>query len=68
MKTLFIVGSLALIIYNLGAALYYMVVDKGTTDRTVNALTRRIGFSVALFVLVAIGMVTGIIPGHGLQV
>lgn len=68
MKTLFIVGSLALIIYNLGAALYYMVVDKGATDRTVNALTRRIGFSVALFVLVAIGMVTGIIPGHGLQV
>lgn len=68
MKTLFIVGSLALIIYNLGAALFYMVVDKGATDRTVNALTRRIGFSVALFVLVAIGMVTGIIPGHGLQV
>ncbi|OGT59668.1 MAG: hypothetical protein A3E01_04175 [Gammaproteobacteria bacterium RIFCSPHIGHO2_12_FULL_63_22] len=68
MKTLFIVGSLALIIYNLGAALFYMVVDKGATDRTVNALTRRIGFSVALFLLVAIGMVTGIIPGHGLQV
>lgn len=68
MKTLFIVGFLALIIYNLGAALYYMVVDRGQSDRTVNALTRRIGLSVLLFLLVAAGMVTGIIPGHGITV
>jgi hypothetical protein len=31
-----------LILYNLGAGLYYMLVDMGATKRTVNALTRRI--------------------------
>lgn len=68
MKTLFIVGFLVLIIYNLGAALYYMMVDRGQSDRTVNALTRRIAFSVVLFLIVAAGMVTGVIPGHGITV
>ena len=68
MKTLFIVGFLVLIIYNLGAALYYMMVDRGQSDRTVNALGRRIGLSVVLFLLVAVGMLTGIIPGHGIAV
>jgi small neutral amino acid transporter SnatA (MarC family) len=64
MKTLFVVAMLLLIVYNLGAALYYMVVDHGTTDRTVNALTRRIGLSVLLILLVAAGLVSGVIPGH----
>ena len=68
MKTLFIVGFLALITYNLGAALYYMIVDRGQSDRTVNALSWRIGLSVALFLLIAAGMLTGIIPGHGITV
>jgi succinate dehydrogenase/fumarate reductase cytochrome b subunit len=66
MKTLFIVGFLALILYNLGAGLYYMLVDKGTTKRTVNALTRRIALSVALILLVAAGIYTGVIQPHGI--
>jgi succinate dehydrogenase/fumarate reductase cytochrome b subunit len=66
MKTLFIVGFLALILYNLGAGLYYMLVDKGTTKRTVNALTRRIVLSVALILLVAAGIYTGVIQPHGI--
>ena len=65
MKTLIIVAVLLLILYNLGAGLYYMLVDKGTTDRTVNALTRRIGLSVALIILVMIGIATGLIEPHG---
>lgn len=65
MKTLFIVGFLALILYNLGAGLYYMLVDKGATKRTVNALTRRIALSVALILLVAAGIYTGILQPHG---
>lgn len=65
MKTLLIVAFLVLILYNLGAGLYYMMVDKGTTDRTVNALTRRIGLSVALILLVILGIATGFIEPHG---
>lgn len=67
MKTLTIVAVLLLILYNLGAGLYYMLVDKGTTDRTVNALTRRIGLSVALIILVMIGIATGLIEPHGVK-
>ena len=37
MKTLLIVAFLLSILYNLGAGLYYMMVDRGTTDRTANA-------------------------------
>lgn len=65
MKTLFILGFLALILYNLGAGLYYMLVDKGATKRTVNALTKRIALSVMLILLVAAGIATGVIQPHG---
>jgi succinate dehydrogenase/fumarate reductase cytochrome b subunit len=68
MKTLLIVAFLGLILYNLGAGLYYMLADKGTTNRTVNALTKRIGLSVALILLVIVGIATGIIQPHGVQV
>jgi small neutral amino acid transporter SnatA (MarC family) len=67
MKTLLIVGMLALILWNLGAGLYFMVVDKGTTTRTVNALTRRIALSVALILLVIAGIGTGILQPHGVH-
>ncbi|MHC9086494.1 twin transmembrane helix small protein, partial [Luteimonas sp. RIT-PG2_3] len=63
-----IVAFLGLILYNLGAGLYYMLADKGTTNRTVNALTKRIGLSVALILLVIVGIATGIIQPHGVQV
>ena len=61
-----IVVFLIAIVWNLGAGLYYMMTDKGGTDRTVKALTRRIGLSVLLIVLIIIGMVTGYIQPHGL--
>ena len=66
MKTLLIVGILGVILYNLGAGLYYMLVDMGTTKRTVNALTRRIAWSVGLILLVAAGIATGVIQPHGI--
>ena len=65
MKTLVVLGFLGLILYNLGAGLYYMLVDKGTTKRTVNALTKRIALSVVLILLVAAGIATGFIQPHG---
>lgn len=61
-----IVVFLIAIVWNLGAGLYYMMTDKGGTDRTVKALTRRIALSVLLIVLIAIGMLTGYIQPHGL--
>ncbi|RNF82907.1 twin transmembrane helix small protein [Montanilutibacter psychrotolerans] len=65
MKTLLIVGFLILILWNLGAGLYYMLVDKGSSKRTVNALTRRIALSVALIVMVVIAAKMGWIEFHG---
>lgn len=47
-KPQLVVGVLVVILWNLGAGLYYMLVDKGQTKRTVNSLTKRIGLSVAL--------------------
>ncbi len=56
---------LVLILYNLGAGLYYMIVDKGQTKRTVNALTWRVGLSAALIVLLIVAIWTGLITPHG---
>lgn len=64
--TIVIVILLAAIIYNLGAGLYFMMTDKGQTDRTVKALTRRIGLSVLLIILVIVGILTGLIKPHGI--
>ena len=65
LKTLLIVGVLILILWNLGAGLYYMLVDKGTTKRTVNSLTRRIALSVALILFVVLAIYLGWIEPHG---
>ena len=65
LKTLLIVAFLVVILWNLGAGLYYMLVDKGTTKRTVNALTKRIALSVALILLVALAIYMGWITPHG---
>ena len=67
LKTLLIVGVLILILWNLGAGLYYMLVDKGTTKRTVNALTKRIALSVALILIVLLSIWMGWITPHGVQ-
>jgi len=66
MKTLLIIAVLILILWNLGAGLYYMLVDKGESKRTVNALTRRIALSVALIIGVIIAAKMGWIEFHGM--
>lgn len=58
---------LVAIVYNLGAGLFFMMTDKGQTDRTVKALTRRIGLSVLLILLVMLGIWLGIIKPHGVS-
>ncbi len=54
---LFIVVILA----SLGSALYYMVKDRGTTERTAKALTIRIALSITLFLLLMLGFHFGLI-------
>jgi phosphotransferase system glucose/maltose/N-acetylglucosamine-specific IIC component len=44
--------ALAGILLSLGSALVYLIRDRGTTNRTVNALTVRVGISVALFLFI----------------
>ena len=66
LKTLLVIAFLILILWNLGAGLYYLLVDKGQSKRTVNALTWRIAVSVALILLVALGIYTGVIKPHGI--
>jgi hypothetical protein len=64
MVKVLIILAIAVILWQLGAGLYYMIVDKGTTNRTVRALSWRIGISVGLILLVALGIYTGVIKPH----
>ena len=66
LKTLVIVAFLAMIVWNLGAGLYYLLVDKGQSKRTVNALTRRIALSIGLILLVVLAIWMGWIKPHGI--
>ena len=66
LQKLIIVAFLVVILYNLGAGLYYMLTDKGSTKRTVNALTRRIAISVVLILLIILGIWTGVIKPQGI--
>jgi len=61
----FIVLTLFAILLSLGSAMVFLVKDKGRSDRTVKALSVRIGLSMALFVLLMLGIAAGVITPHG---
>ena len=50
-----------LILASLGSALYFMVKDKGASERTARALTWRVVLSVTLFALLMLGYHFGVI-------
>lgn len=54
------------IFISLGSALYYLVKDKGQSERTVKALTVRIALSIILFVMLMASYYFGLIPQTGL--
>lgn len=56
-----IVLALLLIIGSLGSGLFYLIRDRSESRRTLNALTLRIALSVALFLLILIGLFTGVL-------
>ena len=59
-----IIGALAAILWQLGAGLYFMMVDHGSTGRTVRALTWRIGLSLLLFFMLIFIYRMGWVSGH----
>jgi hypothetical protein len=58
---------LGFIVFSLGEGMYFLAKDDGAVDRTrvVKALTVRIALSLALFVLLIAGYLTGLIQPHG---
>ena len=46
------------IIVSLGAGLYFLVKDRGTTVRTVRSLSIRVGLAVLLLVVLALGFMS----------
>ncbi len=55
------------ILASLGSALYFLIKDKGQSDRTVKMLTLRVGLSLGLFVLLMAGYYFGLVPQQGLR-
>ena len=55
------------ILGSLGSALFYLMRDKGTSNKTVNALTVRIGLSVALFLFLLFSHCMGWIETTGFK-
>ncbi|TAN05916.1 MAG: DUF2909 domain-containing protein [Rhodanobacteraceae bacterium] len=56
------------VLFELGQALYFMMLDRNDGGRAVWALTRRVAFSFLLIVLIVIGILTGVLHPHGITV
>jgi hypothetical protein len=65
MKIIVAIGFI-LIIGSLASALFFLMRDRGSTNRTVRALAFRVGFSVALFVLLLVAYRLGYIHPTGI--
>lgn len=63
---IFIVLVLLAILASLASGLIFMIKDHGQSERTVKALTLRIGLSVFLFAMLMLGIFTGVIKPHGI--
>lgn len=55
-----------LILASLGSALFFLMKDKGKSNRTVKALAFRVGFSIALFILILVAYQLGWIQPTGI--
>ncbi|MYN07251.1 twin transmembrane helix small protein [Pseudoduganella aquatica] len=57
-----------LILASLGSALYYMMRQKGKNDqRMVRSLAMRVGFSIALFIIILVANKLGYIQPTGIR-
>jgi branched-subunit amino acid transport protein AzlD len=64
---IFVAIAFILIIASLGSALFFLMRDKGRSNRTVQALAMRVGLSVTLFLIVLIAYKLGWIQPTGLR-
>lgn len=64
-KTIVVLLLLTILI-SLGSGLIFLIRDRGQSQRTVRALTVRIALSVALFIVLMVGFLTGMIQPHGI--
>ena len=55
------------ILASLASALYYLIKDKGQSERTVKMLTVRVVLSLVLFLMLMGGYYFGLIPSTGLR-
>lgn len=62
---LVIIAFLVVIVGSLASALFYLMRDKGGSDRTVRALTVRVALSLSLFLILMLGYYFGLIPKSG---
>jgi hypothetical protein len=62
-----IIAMLIMIFASLASALVFLLRDRGSSTRTVKALSVRIGLSLALFLLLMAGFYFGIIPPGGIK-
>ena len=56
-----VISTLIAIVFSLGSAMFSLVKDKGQSDRTVKALTIRIGLSIALLAFVMLSGKLGLL-------
>ncbi len=66
MKIIVAIGFI-LIIASLGSALFFLMKDKGKSNRTVNALALRVGLSIFLFVTLMVCYKLGLIQPTGIR-
>jgi hypothetical protein len=52
------------VVGSLFSGLFFLYRDRGASERTVKALTLRIGLSIAIFALLMLGFRFGLIPGY----
>ena len=55
------------VLASLASALLYLVKDRGQSERTVRALTMRVGISIGLLVLLLVLWALGLIQPHGIR-
>ena len=54
------------IVASLGIALFHLIKNKESSEKTVKALTYRISISLALFIMLAIALMSGLIQPSGI--
>ena len=64
---LIVVAIFVGVLASLASALLFLVKDKGRTERTVRALSMRVGISIGLLCLLVLLWALGLIQPHGIR-